>query len=128
MPSQSKYTHASCGIIMTGPIAACVAITFLLTNLHSKEPIMFAKFIFRGTIEWLSSEVKEQPDARAVFKLLQGYTFGPLDHLFSLKVGNGSFRDKVEFNSLFKSCPLDHICYSFQQTRGYWVITFTVNR
>lgn len=89
---------------------------------------MFAKFIFRGDIDWLVPKVKEQPDARAVFNLLNSYTFGDYKNLFSLKIGNGSFRDKVEFNSIFKSCPLDHICYTFQQTRGYWVITFAVNR
>ena len=89
---------------------------------------MIAKFIFRGDIDWLSSKVKEQPDARAVFNLLQGYTFGDFKDLFSLKIGNGSFRDRVDFNSILKSCPLDHICYTFQQTRGYWVITFAVNK
>ena len=89
---------------------------------------MFAKFIFRGDIEWLSSKVKEQADARAVFNLLHGYTFGDYKNLFSLKIGNGSFRDKVEFNSIIKSCRPDNISYSFQQTRGYWVITFAVNR
>ena len=89
---------------------------------------MFAKFIFRGDIDWLTPKVKEQADARAVFSLLNSYTFGDFKNLFSLKIGNGSFRDKVEFNSLIKSCPLDNISYSFQQTRGYWVITFAVNR
>lgn len=89
---------------------------------------MFAKIIFRGDIDWLTAKVKEQADAREVFKLLTKYAAGDLKHLFSLKIGNGSFRDKVEFNSLIKSCHPDHICYSFQQTRGYWVITFAVNR
>ena len=113
---------------MTGPLAAYAVITFLLSSALSKEPIMFAKFIFRGDIDWLVPKVKEQPDARAVFSLLNSYTFGDFKNLFSLKIGNGSFRDKVEFNSLIKSCHPDHICYSFQQTRGYWVITFAVNR
>jgi hypothetical protein len=113
---------------MTGPLAAYAVITFLLLNALSKEPIMFAKFIFRGDIDWLVHKVKEQADARAVFSLLHGYTFGDFKNLFSLKIGNGSFRDKVEFNSLIKSCRPDHICYKFQQTRGYWVITFAVNR
>ena len=113
---------------MTGPLAAYAVITFLVSNALSKEPIMFAKFIFRGDIDWLTPKVREQADARAVFKLLNRYTFGDYKNLFSLKIGNGSFRDKVEVNSIFKTCPLDHICYSFQQTRGYWVITFAVNR
>jgi hypothetical protein len=113
---------------MTGPLAAYAANTFLLSSALSKEPIMFAKFIFRGDIDWLVHKVKEQADARAVFSLLHGYTFGDFKNLFSLKIGNGSFRDKVEFNSLIKSCRPDHICYKFQQTRGYWVITFAVNR
>lgn len=89
---------------------------------------MFAKFIFRGDIAWLAPKVKAQLDARAVFSLLHGYTFGDYKNLFSLKIGNGSFRDKVEFNSLLESCRPDHIRYSFQQTRGYWVITFAVNK
>lgn len=89
---------------------------------------MFAKFIFRGNIEWLAPKVNAQADARAVFYLLHGYMFGAYKDLFSLKIGNGSFRDRVEFNSIFKSCPLDHICYSFEQTRDYWVITFAVNK
>ena len=89
---------------------------------------MVAKFIFRGDIDWLTTKVKEQADARAVFSLLNRYTFGDYKNLFSLKIGNGSFRDKVEFNSLIKSCRPDHICYSFQQARGYLVITFAANR
>lgn len=88
---------------------------------------MFAKIIFRGNIAWLTAEVKEQADAREVFKLLAKYVAGDLKHLFSLKMGNDSFRDRVEFNSIIKSCPLENICYSFQQTRGYWVITFSAN-
>lgn len=89
---------------------------------------MFAKIIFRGDIDWLTAKVKEQPNARAVFYLLAKYTSGDFKHLFSMKIGNGSFRDKVEFNSIIKSCPLENISYSFQQTRGYWVITFSVNK
>ena len=89
---------------------------------------MLAKIIFRGDIDWLTAKVKEQADAREVFKLLAKYAAGDLKHLFSLKIGNGSFRDKVEFNSLIKSCRPDHICYSFQQARGYLVITFAANR
>ena len=89
---------------------------------------MLAKIIFRGDIDWLAAKVKEQADAREVFKLLAKYAAGDLKHLFSLKIGNGSFRDRVDFNSIIKSCPIDRICYSFQQTRGYWVITFAVNK
>ena len=89
---------------------------------------MFAIIIFRGDIDWLTAKVMEQADARAVFNLLAKYSSGDLKHLFSLKIGNDSFRDKVEFNSIIKSCPIDHICYSFQQTRGYWVITFSANK
>ena len=89
---------------------------------------MLAKIIFRGDIDWLTAKVKEQADAREVFKLLAKYAAGDLKHLFSLKIGNDSFRDKVEFNSIIKSCPLENICYSFQQTRGYWVITFSANK
>ena len=89
---------------------------------------MLAKIIFRGDIDWLTAKVTEQSDAREVFNLLAKYAAGDLKHLFSMKIGNGSFRDKVEFNSIIKSCPLDHICYTFQQTRGYWIITFSVNK
>lgn len=86
---------------------------------------MFAKIIFRGDIDWLIAKVKEQTDAREVFKLLAKYAAGDLKHLFSLKIGNGSFQDKVEFNSIIKSCPAKNVCCNFQQTRGYWVITFS---
>ena len=89
---------------------------------------MFAKIIFRGDIDWLTAKVKEQADAREVFKLLAKYATGDLRHLFSLKMGNDSYRDKVEFNSILKSCPLENICYTFQQARGYWVITFSANK
>lgn len=89
---------------------------------------MFAKILFRGNIDWLAAEIKEQSDAREVFKLLAEYVNGDMQHLFSLRIGNGSFRDRVEFNSIIKSCPLEHICYTFRQARGYWVITFAVNR
>ena len=89
---------------------------------------MFAKIIFRGDIDWLTAKVKEQADARAVFNLLAKYSSGDLKHLFSMKIGNDTFRDRVDFNSIIKSCPLDHICYTFQQTRGYWVITFSANK
>ena len=89
---------------------------------------MLAKIIFRGDIDWLTAKVKEQTDARAVFYLLAKYTSGDLKHLFSMKIGNDTFRDKVEFNSIIKSCPLDHICYTFRQARDYWIITFSVNK
>ena len=89
---------------------------------------MLAKIIFRGNIDWLAAEIKEQSNAREVFKLLAEYVDGDLQHLFSLRIGNGSFRDKVEFNSILKSCPPENICYTFKQTRGYWVITFAINK
>ena len=89
---------------------------------------MFAKIIFRGDIDWLTAKATELTDARAVFYLLAKYSSGDLKHLFSMKIGNGTFRDKVEFNSIIKSCPLDHICYTFRQARGYWVITFSANK
>ena len=89
---------------------------------------MFAKIIFRGDIDWLTAKVKEQTDARAVFNLLAKYASGDLKHLFSMKIGNDTFRDRVDFNSIIESCPLDHICYTFRQARDYWIITFSVNK
>ena len=125
---RSCHTHASCGIIMTGGTSCRPLATVLLTSLSYLESTRLAKIIFRGDIDWLAAKVKEQADAREVFKLLAKYAAGDLKHLFSLKMGNGSYRDKVEFNSIIKSCPLENICYTFQQARGYWVITFAVNR
>jgi hypothetical protein len=45
----------------------------------------------------------------------------------SLKIGNGSFRDKVEWNQLFRDSR-DKITATIEPRRGYKLITFELNR
>lgn len=46
---------------------------------------------------------------------------------FSLKIGNGSFRDKVEWNQLMRG-NLDAMTATIEPRRGYKLITFELNR
>ena len=45
----------------------------------------------------------------------------------SLKIGNGSFRDKVEWNQLFRDSR-DKISATIEPRRGYKLITFELSR
>ena len=45
----------------------------------------------------------------------------------TLKVGNGSFRDAVEWNQLFRDSR-DKITATIEPRRGYKLITFELNR
>lgn len=45
----------------------------------------------------------------------------------SLKIGNGSFRDRVEWNQLFRDSR-DKISATIEPRRGYKLITFELNR
>ena len=45
----------------------------------------------------------------------------------TLKIGNGSFRDKVEWNQLFRDSR-DKISATIEPRRGYKLITFELNR
>ena len=46
---------------------------------------------------------------------------------FSLKIGNGSFRDRVEWNQLMRG-NLDAMTATIEPRRGYKLITFELNR
>lgn len=45
----------------------------------------------------------------------------------SLKIGNGSFRDKVEWNQLFRDSR-DKISATIEPRKGYKLVTFDLSR
>ena len=65
--------------------------------------------------------------ARESFDYLTKNAYGTYAiHGLSLKIGNGSFRDKVDLNSLIRS-PVT-MTYKREPRRGYYLVTFEVSK
>lgn len=59
-----------------------------------------------------------------VFNKLNGYAFGDFKMYVSQKIGNGSFRDKVELNQIMRN--VKSISYKIEPRKGYNLATFEI--
>lgn len=59
---------------------------------------------------------------RDAFEKLQKWAFGDLKHCVSVKFGTGQFRDRVEWNSFWKSGGA--VCFTIEPRKGYKLIVF----
>ena len=58
------------------------------------------------------------------FKRLHDCAFGDLKSYVKIKIGNGSFSDKVDLNSIMRSSPSFE--YSLAPRKGYKLATFII--
>lgn len=75
----------------------------------------------------LTAEILDQIDGlddRPAYDKLAKWAFGDLRHCVSVKYGTGQFRERVEFNSFYKS-EKSFVSRNREPRKGYWLITFT---
>ena len=80
-------------------------------------------FTLRDLSECFYDDIKQLSEID-VFKKLNGYAFGDLINYVSQKIGNGSFRDKVELNQIMRDVKT--ITYKIEPRKGYKLATFEI--
>jgi hypothetical protein len=80
-------------------------------------------FILRDLSDCFYDDIKQLSEID-VFKKLNSYCFGDLKMYVSQKIGNGSFRDKVELNQIMRNVKT--ITYKIEPRKGYKLATFEI--
>jgi hypothetical protein len=85
---------------------------------------MQTTFIVKNlTEETLSDLAAMEP--RAAHDQLMKWAFGDLRHCVTVKHGSGAFRDRVDWNSLYKrNAPMTH---KIEPRKGYKLFTFAMS-
>lgn len=85
---------------------------------------MQATFIVKNLTEAYVDQVKRM-EAIPAFRMLDAESRGDLAHCIKGKIGNGSFRDRVDLNSILKK-DVVQAWFSISPRRGYMLFTFTI--
>jgi len=80
-------------------------------------------FIVKNLTPEMLNQIDDLSD-RAAYDKLAKWAFGDLRHCVTVKYGTGQFRERVEFNSFYKS-EKPFISRKREPRKGYWLITFT---
>jgi hypothetical protein len=82
---------------------------------------MKATFIIKDMDEPFYQKIQSLPPLEQ-FNYLNKHAFADLKHAVKMKIGNGSFRDRVDLNSMLKvPCDID---YKIEPRKGYKLATF----
>lgn len=84
---------------------------------------MKATFIVRDLTDAYIDSIKSM-EAIEAFHLLDKHAHGDLKRNVSEKLGNGSFRDRVDLNSILKR-DVVQARFSIAPRKGYLLFTFT---
>lgn len=86
---------------------------------------MKVTFILKGLTDAAHATLAAMPDAER-FAKLDKWARGDLAHCVKEKIGDGSFRDRVDLNAMMRA-PVTW-AYTLEPRRGYRLATFDVCR
>lgn len=85
---------------------------------------MKVTYILKDKSESYIDNIKAM-QAMQAFDYLNKESNGAYAYNVSQKIGNGSFRDRVELNQIIRK-PVVQAWFSFAQRKGYVLCTFTI--
>ncbi len=85
---------------------------------------MRVTFIVKNLTDEYVDSIKRM-EAIPAFRTLDAQSRGDLRHCVSEKIGNGSFRDRVDLNSILKGDTVQ-AWYTISPRKGYLLFTFTI--
>ena len=85
---------------------------------------MKATYILKDKSDSYIDSIKRM-EALEAFRYLAEQSHGQYAYNVSQKIGNGSFRDKVELNQIMRR-DVVQAWFSFAPRKGYILVTFTI--
>lgn len=83
---------------------------------------MKVTFILQDLTEDYLNSIKSR-ESIDCYQFLNKQSYGDMKHCIKQKIGNGSFRDRVELNQLLRTAKNPAV--KFESRRGYILSTFT---
>jgi hypothetical protein len=88
---------------------------------QGKGKLMRVTFIVKNLTESILADLCRM-DTRAAYENLHKWSYGDLAHCVSIKIGSGAFRDRVEWNGIYKSGKT--LSRKMESRKGYKLFTF----
>lgn len=88
---------------------------------------MKVTFTIKDITDWGYNQIETAENDEARFNHLKKWAIGDLRHCVKMKVGNGSFGDKVDLNGLIRRGGVVR-SYKLEPRRGYKLATFEWGR